>query len=163
MAASIGVRLPRRPLPIMPSERQTLKAPASHYRVLICDDLELIRRTLQFFLGMNPEFQVVAEAANGREAIAKAIQWQPDLVVMDAQLPDLEGAEATRQILAGAPRTIVLAYSSDSAWESAERMLEAGARGYVAKGMDPHELVRAVRTVLAGGHYLSLVLLEPTC
>jgi DNA-binding NarL/FixJ family response regulator len=145
----------------MPTARHTDKAPASHYRVLICDDLELIRQTLQFVLRKNPEFQVVAEAASGRESIAKAIQWQPDLVVMDAKLPDLEGAEATRQILAGAPRTIVLAYSSDSAWESAERMLEAGARGYVVKGMDPDELVRAARTVLAGGHYLSLVLLEP--
>jgi len=136
--------------------------PKSPYRVLVCDDLEMIRSTLQPVLCKFHEFQVVDEAVTGMESIAKAILLQPDLVLMDVHLPDLDGAETTRQILLGAPGTRVLAYSSDSAWETAERMIAAGVRGYVVKGIDEHEVIRAARAVLAGRHYLSLVLLEPT-
>jgi len=85
---------------------------------------------------------------------------KPDLVLMDVCLPDLDGAEATRQILLRAPETKVLAYSADSCWEKVDRMLAAGACGYVVKRADLEELVRAARTVLLGGHYLSLTLLQ---
>jgi DNA-binding NarL/FixJ family response regulator len=136
--------------------------PKSPYRILVCDDLEMIRNTLQPVLYKFPEFQVVDEAVTGLESIAKAILLQPDLALMDVHLPDLDGAETTRQILLGSPGTRVLAYSSDSAWETAERMIAAGVRGYVVKGLDENEVIRAARAVLAGRHYLSLVLLEPT-
>ena len=136
--------------------------PKSPYRVLICDDLEMIRSTLQSVLCKYNEFQVVDVAVTGMESIAKAILLQPDLVLMDVHLPDLDGAETTRQILLGSPGTRVLAYSSDAAWETAERMIAAGIRGYVVKGLDENEVIRAARAVLAGRHYLSLVLLEPT-
>jgi len=79
-------------------------------------------------------------------------------VLMDVCMPGLDGIETTRQILLGTPRTKVLAYSSDSAWSTVERMLSAGASGYVLKGSDPDELVRAARKVLAGERYLSLAL-----
>jgi len=147
---------------MIPRKNTHSNRPGSPYRVLVCDDLEMIRRTLQPVLYKLPEFQVVDEAVTGTESIAKAILLQPDLVLMDVHLPDLDGAETTRQILLGAPGTRVLAYSSDSAWETAERMIAAGVRGYVVKGIDEHEVIRAARAVLAGRHYLSLVLLEPT-
>jgi DNA-binding NarL/FixJ family response regulator len=131
------------------------------YRVLVCDDLEMIRSTLQPVLCKFHEFQVVDEAVTGMESIAKAILLQPDLVLMDVHLPDLDGAATMRQILIESPGSRVLAYSSDSAWETAERMIASGARGYVVKGLDENELIRAARAVLAGRHYLRLVLLEP--
>ena len=73
-------------------------------------------------------------------------------------MPDLDGAEATRQILERVPETRVLAYSSDAAWETVDRMFAAGALGYVVKGPDFDELVRAARAVLAGAHFLSVAL-----
>ncbi len=136
--------------------------PKPPYRVLICDDMATIRRVLQRVLRDDSEFLVVDEASSGQESVAKAIQLNPDLVLMDVHMPNLDGIAATRQILLGVPGTKVLAYSSDSAWATANRMLSAGARGYVLKGTDPEELVRAARTVLAGGHYLSPGLLEAT-
>jgi len=135
--------------------------PGAPYRVLVCDDLEMIRRSLQPVLKKSHEFEVVDEAGSGKESIAKAILLRPDLVLMDVHLPDLDGAETTRRILLGSPRTRVLAYSSDSAWETAERMIAAGVRGYVVRGLDENEVIRAARAVLAGRHYLSLALLEP--
>jgi DNA-binding NarL/FixJ family response regulator len=132
------------------------------YRVLICDDALMSRRALQRALRDNSEFQVVDEAAGGQESIAKAVKLKPDLVLMDVCMPDLNGIEATRQILRAAPGTKVLAYSADSAWGTVDRMFAAGADGYLVKGADVDELVRAARTVLAGGHYLSVVLLEST-
>jgi len=136
--------------------------PKPPYRVLICDDMATVRRALQRVLRDDSDFLVVDEAASGQESVAKAKQLNPDLIVMDVHMPNLDGVEATRQILLGVPGTRVLAYSSDSAWATANRMLNAAARGYILKGTEPEEMVRAARTVLAGGHYLSPGLLEAT-
>jgi DNA-binding NarL/FixJ family response regulator len=130
-------------------------------RVLICDDLAIVRLAVHQVLKNTEEFQMVHEAVDGHDSIAKAAELKPDLVLMDVRMPDLDGAEATRQILREAPQTKVLAYSADSAWATVDRMLEAGVCGYVVKGDDMDEVVRAARTVLAGGHYLSLALLQP--
>jgi len=135
--------------------------PKPPYRVLVCDDVATIRQGVQRLLCDAAEFHVVDEAAGGEESITKAIQLRPDLVLMDVSMPGLDGIEATRQILFAAPGTKVLAYSSDSAWSTVERMLGAGASGYVLKGSDPDELVRAARKVLAGERYLSLALPKP--
>ena len=131
------------------------------YRVLVCDDAAIIRGAVREFLTDNSMFRVVGEAAGGLESIAKAAQLKPDLVLMDVHMPDLDGIEATRRILLGDPRTKVLAFSSDLARKTVERLFAAGACGYVVKGDDPDELVRAAQKVLAGGHYLSLALLKP--
>jgi DNA-binding NarL/FixJ family response regulator len=130
-------------------------------RVLICDDLPMVRLAVQQVLKTTDEFPLVHEAVDGHDSIAKAAELKPDLVLMDVGMPGLDGAEATREILRGAPETKVLAYSADSAWETVDRMLAAGVCGYVVKGEDMEEVVRAARTVLAGGHYLSLALLQP--
>jgi len=118
-----------------------------------------MRRTLRQFLKGNSEFHIVGEAAGGLESIDKAIQLKPDLVLMDVRMPDLDGIEATRRILLAVPGIKILAFSSDSAPETADLMLEAGADGYLVKGADPDELVRAARKILAGKRYLDVALL----
>jgi len=139
--------------------RANTTKPRPPYRVLVCDDAAVMRRAVRRFLRDNPEFHVVGEAADGQESIAKAIQLQPDLVLMDVRLPDLDGIEATRQILLAVPGIRVLAFSSDSARETVDRMLAAGAGGYLVKGADPDELVRAARKILAGKRYLDVAVL----
>ena len=104
------------------------------------------------------EFEVVGEAVGGEDAIIKAISLKPDLIVMDFSIPDLDGAETTRQILARVPGTRVLAWSSDARWETVDRMFAAGARGYVVRGPDGEELVRAARAILDGALFLSRAL-----
>ena len=136
-------------------------APKFRYRVLLCDEVEMVRREVQLVLANFPEFQMVGEAAGARDCIAKAVELKPDLVLMDVCMPDLDGAETARKILLEAPATKILAYSADLAWETVDRMFAVGACGYVVKGPDEDELVRGARTVLAGGHYLSLALLRP--
>jgi DNA-binding NarL/FixJ family response regulator len=131
------------------------------YCVLVCDDQALVRHQVQQVLANIPEFHVVGEAAGARESIAKAIELKPDLVLMDVCMPDQDGADATRQILLEAPGIKILAYSADCCWQKVDRMLAAGACGYVVKSTDLDELGRAARTVLAGGHYLSLALMQP--
>ena len=128
--------------------------PKPPYRVLVCDDAAVMRRSLRQFLGGNSGFHVVGEAAGGMESIDKAIQLKPDLVLMDVCMPDLDGMEATRRILLAVPGIKVLAFSSDSTPAMVNLMLTAGARGYLVKGGDPDELVRAARKILAGKRYL---------
>jgi DNA-binding NarL/FixJ family response regulator len=131
------------------------------YRVLVCDNLALARLQVQQALENTSEFHLVGQAAGAHDSIARAIELKPDLVLLDVCTPDLDGAEATRQILLGAPEIKILAYSADCCWDKVDRMLAAGACGYVVKSPDSDELVRAARTVLAGGHYLSLALMQP--
>ena len=99
--------------------------------------------------------QVVGEASGGVAGIDAALQLLPDLVLMDVSMPEVDGREATRRIVAKAPAVKVLAYSAESNWQTVEQMFDAGARGFVVKQGDYNELIRAIRTVLAGGSFLS--------
>lgn len=130
--------------------------------VLVCDDRPLMRRSLRRLLASNPGFRIAGEAVNGRQAVTMALELKPDLVLMDVHMPGLNGDEATRHIVLAAPRIKVLAYSASADWWTVDRMLAAGAAGYVVKGSDPEELFQAARTVLAGGLYLSASLLGRT-
>jgi len=132
--------------------------PKPRYRVLICDDVGMIRQAVRSMFENTRDFEVVDEAVGGEDAIIKAGTLKPDLIVMDFSMPGLNGAEATRQILDRVPGTRVLAHSSDATWETVDRMFAAGALGYVVKGPDGEELVRAARVVLGGAHFLSLAL-----
>jgi DNA-binding NarL/FixJ family response regulator len=133
-----------------------VSAPATvPVRLLLCDDQRLIRARVREHFHEVPSVEVVGEAANGRSAVTLALELQPDLVLMDISMPDLDGIQATRQILACSPAIRVLAFSSDLNADHVHRMLAAGARGYLLKTGNLRELTMAVETVLAGERFIS--------
>jgi DNA-binding NarL/FixJ family response regulator len=119
-------------------------------RVLLADDHASFRTGLAALLGTIAGFEVVAEAATGEEAVASALERQPDVVVMDLNMPGIDGIEATRRIVATSPHIAVLVLSMYQDDDQVFGALKAGARGYVLKGADRAELVRALRSVASG-------------
>jgi DNA-binding NarL/FixJ family response regulator len=119
-------------------------------RVLIADDHPLVRQGLKAALAPVPEVEIVAEAATGQAAIREAVLHQPEVVVMDLQMPDLNGIEATRELRRALPSAVVLVLTmfDDDDWVFAA--MRAGARGYVLKGAEQHEITRAIMAVAAG-------------
>jgi two-component system, NarL family, response regulator NreC len=123
-------------------------------RVVLVDDHPLLRAGVKLLLSGEGDIDVVAEADNGLAAVQIAQEVSADVIVMDLSLPELSGAEATRQILATQPALRVLALSTHEDVAFARMMLEAGALGYVLKRSAPDELVRALRVVATGGTYI---------
>ncbi|HEV2786181.1 MAG TPA: response regulator transcription factor [Solirubrobacteraceae bacterium] len=124
-------------------------------RVLVADDQSMVRAGFRMLLSGEPDIEVVAEASTGREAIAKVARCKPTVVLMDIRMPELDGLEATRRILAtdGAPRILILTtFALD---EYIYDALSAGASGFVLKDDPPEQLLAAVRTVAAGEALLS--------
>jgi diguanylate cyclase (GGDEF)-like protein len=113
-------------------------------RLLICDDAQDAREGVRASLVGQPEIEVVAEAGNGEEAIALAMSHQPDVVLMDVQMPVLDGIAATRRIRDLLPRTRIVAYAGSDAADDVMAMMEAGADAYCLKGAPPWELERAL-------------------
>jgi DNA-binding NarL/FixJ family response regulator len=123
-------------------------------RVLLADDHRLMRAGLRGLLVAEADFDVVGEADDGRRAVALARDLSPDVVVMDVGMPDLNGIEATRQILAERPATRVVALSMHTDRRFVGEMMRAGAVAYLAKDCAYEELVTAIRAVTAGEVYL---------
>jgi DNA-binding NarL/FixJ family response regulator len=123
-------------------------------RVLLADDHRVLRDGLRCLLETDSRIRVVAVANDGREAIARAAESRPDVIVMDVSMPNLGGIAATRSILASAPATGVVMLSMHSSGETIHWALDAGARGYLLKESASEEVVNAVRAVAAGGCYL---------
>ncbi len=119
-------------------------------RVLIADDHTLFREGLRALLISLPDIQVVGEAASGEETVAQAVALQPDIILMDIQMPDLNGIEATRQILRANPHIGVIVLTMFQDDDSVFAAMRAGARGYVLKGADQAVLLRALRAVASG-------------
>ncbi|HZC70616.1 MAG TPA: response regulator transcription factor [Jatrophihabitans sp.] len=119
-------------------------------KVLVVDDHPLFRFGLCAALAQRDDIEVVGEAAGGQAAIAAATGTEPDVVVMDLHLPDLGGVEATRAITNANPRIGVLVLTMFDDSESVFNAMRAGARGYLLKGAEPDELVRAVQAVARG-------------
>jgi two-component system, NarL family, response regulator NreC len=136
-------------------------APAT-MRVLLCDDQRLVRTCVREILEATTTVEVVGEAAGGRPAVEMALELKPDVVLMDVSMPDLDGVEATRRILASSPNTRVLAFSADSNAETVERMFAAGARGYLIKSGKPSELMVALRAIHAGERFISAATDSPS-
>jgi DNA-binding NarL/FixJ family response regulator len=122
----------------------------SGLRVLVVDDHPLFRFGLCAALAQRDDIEVVGEAAGGQAAIAAATGTSPDVVVMDLHLPDLGGVEATRAITTAHPHIGVLVLTMFDDSESVFNAMRAGARGYLLKGAEPEELVRAVQAVARG-------------
>jgi DNA-binding NarL/FixJ family response regulator len=117
-------------------------------RILVADDHELVRRGLRAILESHAEWEVVGEAANGREAVEQTRQLKPDVAVLDIAMPELNGLEATRQILKGVPTTEVLILTMHESEQLVREVLNAGARGYVLKSDAGRELVSALEQMI---------------
>ncbi|OLF16031.1 response regulator [Actinophytocola xanthii] len=127
-----------------------MQAEDQKLRVLVVDDHPLFRFGLCTVLNAEPSIQIVGEAANGRDAVSAARAFQPDVVVMDLHLPDIDGIEATRQIVTERARTGVVVLTMFNDTESVFAAMRAGARGYLLKGSGQEEIIRAVHAVGRG-------------
>jgi DNA-binding NarL/FixJ family response regulator len=123
---------------------------AEPIRVLIADDHTLFRNGLKALLTSIPDTMIVGEAATGEEAIAKAADLQPDVVLMDIQMPGVNGIEATRRIVHTSPHIGVVMVTMFEDSDSVFAAMRAGARGYVLKGADQEEMLRAIRAAARG-------------
>jgi two-component system response regulator NreC len=123
-------------------------------RVLLADDHTILREGIRALLSAQPDIEVVGEAANGREAVAKAHDLKPDVVLMDIAMPLLNGLEATRQIKKEHPRINVLVLTMYDSQEYVAQILRAGASGYVIKEAAADDLVSAIHAVHGGGAFL---------
>ena len=119
-------------------------------RVLLVDDHPVVRRGLAVLLSTLPGIDVVGEAADGASAVKEAQLTQPDVVVMDIQMPGLDGVEATKALAAAVPSAAVLVLTMFEDSQTVVMALRAGAKGYLLKGADQDEIVRAIRAVAAG-------------
>ncbi len=125
------------------------------FQILLADDHQILRQGLAALLTKESDMQVVGEASDGRTAVALAKQLKPQIVVMDVAMPDLNGIDATRQILAEMPQTKIIALSMHSDKRFVVGMLKAGAAGYLLKHCALEELVNAIRVVISNRTYLS--------
>ena len=128
-------------------------------RILLVDDHEITRQGARSLFEKESGIEIVAEAGDGRTAVALVSKHLPEIVVMDIGLPDLNGIEATRQIRAREPSVKVVALSARTDRRYVAAMLQAGASGYVLKAV-AHELVEAIREVRAGRKYVSPQLVD---
>jgi DNA-binding NarL/FixJ family response regulator len=133
---------------------------AARLRVLIADDHPLFRDGLRAMFESEPDMELVGEAATGEEAVALAAELHPDVVLMDVQMPDLDGIEATRRVLAASSETKVLVVTMFENDASVLAAMRAGAHGYVVKGMRSVDAIRAVRAVAEGEAIFSPVIAE---
>jgi DNA-binding NarL/FixJ family response regulator len=124
-------------------------------RVLLADDHNLIRAGLRLVISQAPDFVVVGEAENGRQAVEKARELKPDVVVMDIGMPDLNGIEACRQIVDSPTETQVVMLSMHSDEGYVLRALKAGARAYLLKDSAEADLARAIRAAAEGKSFFS--------
>lgn len=127
-------------------------------RILLADDHTIIRSGLRLLLEQQPDFKVVAEAADGREAVELVSKEHPEVAVLDIGMPQLNGIEATQQIVSREPRTNVVILSMHSDEGYVLRALKAGARAYILKNSADADLIRAVRSVSEGKSFFSPVI-----
>lgn len=127
---------------------------ANEIRLLLADDHAVVRSGLRLLLEAQPDMVIIGEAENGVDAIQRADELKPDVVLMDVEMPGMNGIEATRRIKAGSPGTAVLALTMYEDDQYFFEMLRAGAAGYVPKRAAPDELATAIRAVSRGEVFL---------
>ncbi|MED3720970.1 response regulator transcription factor [Geobacillus stearothermophilus] len=123
-------------------------------RIAIIDDHQLFREGIKRILEFEGDFEVVAEGSDGSEALSIVETYRPDLVLMDINMPDINGVEATKQLIEAYPDTKVVVLSIHDDEHYVMRALQTGATGYLLKEMDADTLIEAVRIVAEGGSYL---------
>ena len=123
---------------------------AARIRVLIADDHAVVREGLRSFLGMLSDIEIVGEATNGEEALAEVRRVQPDVVLMDLVMPEVDGVEATRRITTDHPQVKVIVLTSFVDDEKISRAIRAGAASYLLKDVEPAGLIEAVRAAFRG-------------
>ena len=124
-------------------------------RILLADDHSVVRQGFKLLLGQQPDVEVIGEAGDGAEAVRKALELKPSVIIMDIAMPNLNGVEATRRIMEANPdaRILILSMHKDAVY--VRETLRAGAKGYLLKEAIDHDLMRAVRAVAAGDGFLS--------
>lgn len=123
-------------------------------RILLADDHKILRSGLRELLEREPSFKVVAEAEDGRSAVQLVRKLSPDVILMDISMHDLNGIEATRQIIGSAPQAKVIILSIHSGQKLVAEVFKAGACGYLLKDCDFSEVVSSIRTVISGETYV---------
>ncbi|MCB8928427.1 MAG: response regulator transcription factor [Ardenticatenaceae bacterium] len=126
----------------------------SKIKLVLADDHAVVRSGLRMLLQAQPDIEIVGEAESGKEALAQVLRLQPDVILMDIQMPGMNGIEATRQIKEAGEDTAVLALTMHEDDQYFFEMLQAGASGYLPKRAAPDELVHAIRTVSRGEVFL---------
>lgn len=126
-----------------------------HVKLLVVDDHPMMLNGLRQALSQQPDFLVTGEAETGEKALRLARELTPDLVVMDVHLPEMNGIEATRQMLKAQPAVKVLIFTRDANRTLVQEALQARASGYILKKCKVDELIRAIRVVMGGALYLS--------
>jgi len=124
-------------------------------RVMVVDDQTMVRAGFRLLLADESDIDVVAEASNGRDAVAQAARFRPDVILMDIRMPEMDGLEATRRILASDAEARVLVLTTFDLDDYVFEALRAGASGFVLKDEPPEQLISAVRTIAAGDALLS--------
>lgn len=122
---------------------------------MLADDHTIVRQGLKLILSAHEDLEVVGEAANGREAVELADKLRPDIVLMDVQMPELNGIEAAKKMVAAHPRVRILVLSMHKEAVYVREILKAGARGYILKDAIDTELLNAIRSVAKGDGYIS--------
>jgi DNA-binding NarL/FixJ family response regulator len=124
--------------------------PSERIRVLVADDHPVFRRGMRAILGAEPDTELVGEATDGEEAVTRALELRPDVILMDLNMPNVNGIEATRRILEASPGTAILMLTMFEDDKSILAAMRAGAHGYVLKGADGAETIRAIHAVANG-------------
>ncbi len=123
-------------------------------RIMIADDHHVVRRGLAFFLKTQRDIEIIGEAANGKEAVEQARTLQPDLILMDLIMPEMDGIQATKIIKSELPEIKIIMLTSFSDQDHVIPALEAGASGYQLKDIEPDELIHCINKVIAGENQL---------
>ena len=124
-------------------------------RILLCDDHKMVREGIKLYLEEEDQYKIVAEAANGNEALSLIDEHHPELILTDINMPDLDGIGLTKQIKKQFPEIKVLALSADNEGAQIQRVMEAGADGFVPKDCSPYYMVHAMDEVMKERNILS--------
>lgn len=124
-------------------------------KILVVDDQSLMRQAMTSFVTFEKDMEVVAQASDGAEAVNLALQLKPDVILMDLQMPVMNGIDATSKITAALPSTKVLAVTTFHSEDYVVPALKAGASGYIVKDSEPEDIINAIRSVREGNSVLS--------